>query len=110
MSKEHLTSFKPGQSGNPGGKPAGARNRLTAHFLNDLAKHYEAHGADAIDRLCQDDPAGYVKVIAALLPKEVEIKRPLEEINDADLLTAVRALESYLATGTVAQGTGETRQ
>jgi hypothetical protein len=105
-----LKPFKPGETGNPGGKPAGARNRLTARFLNDLAAHYEEHGVDAIDRLCADDPAGYVKVVAALCPKEIEMKSPLQELKDDELLTAVRALESFLAARPVAEGTGATRQ
>lgn len=43
-----LTRFQPGQSGNPGGKAAGARNRISGRFLNDLADDYEQHGA-AVD-------------------------------------------------------------
>lgn len=100
---EH-SRFQEGQSGNPGGKPAGARNRLTARFLNDLAAHYEEHGVDAIDRLCADDPAGYVKVVAALCPKEIEMKSPLQELKDDELLNAVRALESFLATRLAPEG------
>ena len=106
MSIEHLKPFQPGETGNPGGKPVGARNRLTARFLNDLAKHYEEHGVDAITRLCKDDPAGYVKVIAALCPKEVEITRTLEDMNADKLLDAVRALESFLAARPAEEGTG----
>jgi hypothetical protein len=105
-----LKPFKAGESGNPGGKPAGARNRLTARFLNDLAAHYEEHGVDAIDRLCADDPAGYVKVVAALCPKEIEMKSPLQELKDDELLTAVRALEGFLAARSAPEGSGATRQ
>jgi hypothetical protein len=102
--------FKEGQSGNPGGKPTAARNRLTARFLNDLADHYEEHGKRAIARLYADDPAGYVKTVAALCPKEIEVKSPLQELKDDELLTAVHALASFLAARAPAEGSDETRQ
>ena len=110
MGIENLKPFQPGETGNPGGKPVGARNRLTARFLNDLAKHYEDEGHQAIKQLYESNPEGYVKVVAALLPKEVEVTRPLDELNATDLLAAVRALEGYLATRPTEERAGETRQ
>jgi Family of unknown function (DUF5681) len=41
----NLIPFRPGQSGNPSGKPNGARNRITARFLHELASHFDEHGA-----------------------------------------------------------------
>jgi len=32
--RKHPTAFKPGQSGNPAGKPRGARNHATRAILN----------------------------------------------------------------------------
>lgn len=103
---EH-SRFKAGESGNPGGKPTGARNRLTAHFLNALVEDFETHGKAAIAKCREDKPEAYVKVIAALCPKEIEIKRPLQEMEDDELLAAVRALESFLASGTDEAGVTE---
>jgi hypothetical protein len=92
-----LQPFKPGQSGNPGGRPVAARTRLTARFLNDLADDYETDGKAAIRALRTDRPDAYIKVIASLCPKEIELKRPLEEMAENELLTALSALASYLA-------------
>lgn len=106
MSTEGLKPFKPGETGNPGGKPVGARNRLTAAFLNALAKDFDDHGAAAIKECRETKPEAYIKAIAALCPKEIEVKRPLEEMSADELLDAVRALQSFLATGSVTEGTG----
>jgi hypothetical protein len=108
---ETLTApkFEKGQSGNPGGQPA-SRQKLTTRFLNALLADFEVHGLQAIKECRETKPEQYVKVVASLLPKEVEIKRPLDELNDQQLHDGIRALERFLATGSVDQGTGETRQ
>ena len=103
---ENLRPIEPGRSGNPGGKPVGARNRLTKAFLNALADDFEQNGKQAIIDCRENKPDAYIKAIAALCPKEVEVKRPLEEMSADELLTAVRALEGFLAAQPPAQGTG----
>ena len=97
MSAKDLIPFKPGQTGNPGGKPTGARNRLTAAFLNALAADFDEHGKKAIQECRETKPEAYIKAIAALCPKVIEVERPLQEMEDAELLAAVRALEGFLA-------------
>lgn len=84
-----LKSFKAGQSGNPGGKPVGARNALSASFLKELTKDFEKHGKGAITKMRETDPSRYVAVVASLVPKEndlnVNIKRDAREYTDAEL-------------------------
>jgi len=67
------TRFKPGQSGNPGGKPVGARNRITVAFLAALADDFDKHGAKAIARCRTEHPDAYVRACIALIPKELEL-------------------------------------
>jgi len=107
---QNLKPFKPGESGNPGGKPAGARNRLQAKFLNDLADDYEASGKSAIVACRTEDPVAYVRAIIALMPKELEIKRPLEEIPDADIVAAIALLRSAIPAEGVAVGAGAAKE
>lgn len=104
------TQFTAGQSGNPGGKPVGVRNRLTAAFLNALAADFDEYGKKAIQECRETKPEAYIKAIAALCPKEIEVKSPLQELKDDELLNAVRALEGFLAARGTAEGTSETRQ
>lgn len=98
------TRFKPGQTGNPGGKPQGARNKITTQFLHALAKDFEANGETVIVAARMTDPMGYVKVVAALLPKQVEQVQPLEDLTDAELLAGIALLRARL-TGDAGAGT-----
>lgn len=94
---ENLKPFQPGESGNPGGKPKAARNRLQGAFLNALADDFDAHGVKAIRRARLRDPMGYVKAVAALMPKQVEQSQPLDDLTDAELLAGIALLRSRLA-------------
>lgn len=90
------TQFKPGKSPNPGGKPVASRNRLQGDFMKALADDFAENGAEAIRRTRTEAPAQYLKVVASLMPKELEIKRPLEELSDDELIAGVAALQSLL--------------
>ena len=94
--------FKPGNNANPGGKPVGARNRLQGDFMRELAEDFSVNGKAAIVQCRTDTPAVYIKVIASLMPKELEIKRPLEDLSEDELIASVDALRSYLGS----QGAG----
>ncbi len=89
--------FKPGQSGNPGGKAVGVRNSLTARFLHILHADFEEHGKSAIEACREQDPARYVQIVSALLPKQVEQTQPLDDLNDEQLTAAIGFLRSRLA-------------
>jgi Family of unknown function (DUF5681) len=76
--------FKPGQSGNPKGRPKGSRHKLSEAMFRDLCAHFEANGAAAIDRCCRERPDVYIRVIASLLPKQ-QTEHPLEEYSEDEL-------------------------
>lgn len=97
--RDNLKPFPPGVSGNPGGRPVAARTRLTAHYLNALADDFAAHGKKAIVEAREKDPVGYIKVIAALMPKQIEQSTPLEDVSDAELLAGIAMLRARLTDG-----------
>jgi len=69
----NLVPFKPGESGNPKGRPKGARNRLGTQFLEALEADFNQFGSDAIALVREKKPEVYMRVVADLLPKEANI-------------------------------------
>jgi hypothetical protein len=93
----NLVPFRPGQSGNPGGRAVGARNRITAGFLGDLADVWEEGGKAALERACKKTPMAFAKMVASLMPKQFEDAMPLDGAGNKDIemmLTLVRAVRA----------------
>lgn len=88
---DHL--FKKGQSGNPGGIGAG-RKKLQAKFMSALADDFEKYGKQAIELARENDPMGYIRLCGTLMPKELEIIKPLDEITDEQLDAFIVCLRS----------------
>ena len=93
---KNLKPFAKGETGNPGGKPVGSRNRIQGEFLKALAEDFAAHRREAIIQCRLTKPDAYIKVVAALMPKELELKRPLDGVSDEELEAFVLFLRSQL--------------
>jgi hypothetical protein len=81
------TRFGATSGGNPSrSKQKGARDRLSAAFLNDFADDYDANGKAVIETVRGKDPVAYMRLAAALLPTKVEIsENPLDDLSDEQL-------------------------
>ncbi len=53
-----------------GGRVKGSRNKLSMAFVEALAKEFDEHGAEAIRIMRIENPSDFLKVIAAVIPKE----------------------------------------
>src|SRR5699024_158644 len=91
--------FKAGQSGNPAGRPKGSRNKLAEDFLSDVLAEWQNHGAVAVSDMREKNPGDFVKMVASLLPKEMNlnISDNLSELSDDELLGQLRDLTALAA-------------
>jgi Family of unknown function (DUF5681) len=67
------TAWKPGQSGNPAGRPIGARQKISEKLLADLAVVWETEGESVLRRLAIEDPGKLAQIAYGLLPRDVFI-------------------------------------
>jgi len=54
-----------------GGRPKGARTKLGEKFIKDLLAAWEKGGQTVMAEAMAKDPAGFLRVIAGILPKEL---------------------------------------
>jgi Family of unknown function (DUF5681) len=85
--------WEPGQSGNPAGRPKGSRNKLSEDFVAALYNDFQEHGSAAIAACRAEKPDVYVRIIAGLLPKDVQLKvQSLDHLTDDQLMRKLAVL------------------
>jgi hypothetical protein len=100
-----LIPYKPGQSGNPAGRPKGSRNKLGEDFLRALHDNFQEHGVATIETVRTERPHEYLKVVASLLPKQIEVKEgAFDGIGDEELAALVAAARSALGVSDEGRG------
>lgn len=94
--REH--AFKPGQSGNPAGRSKGSRNKLGEEFVKDILADWQEHGIETIKKVREDRPADYLKVVASILPKDINFRvGDLEDLSDDELAGELATIAAQLA-------------
>jgi hypothetical protein len=78
-------------------RPISSRNRLQRGFMRALADDWDRHGKIALEAARVIDPMGYIKCIAALMPRQFEQTTPLEELSDDELTAAIEHLRTRIS-------------
>lgn len=96
--------FKPG---NPG-RPKGSRNKLGEQFLDDMYADWQAHGVEVIAKVRDEKPDQYLKVVASILPKELNVNvNEVDSLTDDELIERIRALDAAIRPYLALAGEGE---
>jgi len=67
-------------------------------FIAALVEDFEKHGVEVIERVRIEKPEAYIKVIASLLPKDLNLNVPkLDDLTDEQLLERLRSLTKEAA-------------
>lgn len=99
-----LANLKPFEAGNPG-RPKGSRNKLGEAFIAALHDDFLEHGVKAIETVRTDRPHEYLKVVASILPKQLEIKEAaFGEFTDEQLAALIAFARNALG---IAQDGGD---
>ena len=71
IDRDECGRFLTGNKG--GGRPKGARNKLGEQFIEAVYTDWCEHGPAALARVREANPAAYVRMIATLVPHQVEL-------------------------------------
>lgn len=99
--RPHLAPYRwqPGQRPEGAGRPKGSRNKLGEAFIAAMHDDFKEHGVSVIERVRNEKPDAYLKVIASILPKELNVNtNALGEMSDDELIGVISALRAIADT------------
>jgi hypothetical protein len=75
------------------------RRSFNKDFLLALAADFKKHGAAAIEKVREQQPAAYMKICALLEPREMQIEHSstIKQMSDEQIEQAIEAIQNMLA-------------
>lgn len=99
-----MPAWQPGQSGNPLGRPKGARARFSEKFINDFMTDWEEYGAAVIAQVRGEKPDVYLRTATAILPKVSDDGDDFDNLTPEQLDAKLAELEARTAALASTQG------
>lgn len=91
------------------GRPKGARNKLGEAFIEDMLADWEANGPAVIREVREKKPDAYLKVVASILPKDLNVNiNQMDHMTDEQLVERIRSIDAAIRPFLDAQGEGGT--
>src|SRR5262245_66362762 len=85
--------YKPGS----GGRVRGARNKLSVAFVDALKAAFDEKGEEAIRICISERPHEFLRIIASIVPRELEISDSrLKDLSDEQLDELIEVTKRYL--------------
>lgn len=82
------------------GRPKGSKHRLSESFISALCDDFDKHGVKAIQKVRDNAPGEYLRVIAQILPKDINVKYDeIEAMEHDEIKRELEAIRDALATG-----------
>ena len=75
----------------------GIRSALARTFISALEADFARHGLGVIEKLRDERPHDYLKIVVSLLPDEAVPETTLEDLTDDELTTVLNAVRSLIA-------------
>lgn len=83
-------------SGGPG-RPKGSRNKLGEAFLKDMQQAWEERGPEVIQEVMNEKPDQFLKVVASILPKELNLNvNDVDSLEHDELIERIRNLDAHI--------------
>ena len=79
-------TFKPGQSGNPNGRPLGSRNKLTEDFIAATASIFDEMGYDAYLEWAKGNQDKFYGNVLQLVPKQTNVRQEILKRVTIDMI------------------------
>lgn len=90
--------------GNPG-RPKGSRNKLGEGFIAALQDDFAKHGAAVIEKVREENPAAYLRVILGVVPKSLlAAETGMSELSDDEIAACLLVVREALRVRDVIDG------
>jgi hypothetical protein len=92
-------TFRQGVSGNSHGNRHRTRHLLNQEFMQALLLNFRHEGKRAIEKVARNQPAAYLKILALLVPREMQIEHTnrIKQMTDEEIEQAIEAIQTMLA-------------